>query len=45
VAMLASKSSDQRSDFDTFHCLRCNTVISLTPEPSASKPAGAKEAD
>ena len=43
--MLASKSSNDRDDFDTFHCLRCNTVISLTSEGKPSKAAGTEEAD
>jgi hypothetical protein len=33
VAMLASKSSEDRPDFDTFNCLRCRAVISLAPVP------------
>jgi hypothetical protein len=43
--MLASKSSNDRDDFDTFHCLRCNTVISLTPGHEVPSVAGKEEAN
>jgi hypothetical protein len=31
VAMLASKSTPDSADFDTFDCLSCNTKISAGP--------------
>jgi hypothetical protein len=38
--MLASKSDQGGSDFDTFNCLNCEAVISLAP--TDTKPAGSK---
>jgi hypothetical protein len=36
--MLASKSDQGSSDFDTFNCLNCKAVISLAPVPTAAEP-------
>jgi len=40
VAMLASKSSQDRPDFDIFDCLRCEAVIKLTPFRTKSGSSG-----
>jgi hypothetical protein len=42
--MLASKSSQDSPDFDTFDCLRCEAVIKLMPfraTPDGKGPADA----
>ena len=36
--MISSKSDEQSANFDTFSCLNCKTVISLTPPPKGPKP-------
>jgi DNA-directed RNA polymerase subunit M/transcription elongation factor TFIIS len=43
LAMISSKSDEKSANFDTFACLNCNTVISLTPRrlvPSRSNERG-----
>jgi hypothetical protein len=35
--MIASKSSPQGRNFDTFNCLRCDTVISTAPTAKTPK--------
>ena len=40
VAMLASKSRPDSLAFDTFDCLRCDTVISVAPVRAAPEPTG-----
>jgi hypothetical protein len=37
VAMLGSKSNENSADFDTFTCLTCDTVITLTPPSKANR--------
>ncbi len=36
--MLASKSDEDGPGFDTFCCLKCETVISFAVPPRSSKP-------
>jgi hypothetical protein len=36
--MVGSRSSEQAEQIDTFFCLKCETVISLTPPPRKPKP-------
>jgi hypothetical protein len=43
MAMLAGKSNADSPDFDTFDCLRCETVIEL--RPFRPKPKGMGLAD
>jgi hypothetical protein len=33
VAMVGSRSTEGVGQFDTFSCLKCDTVITLTPPP------------
>jgi hypothetical protein len=36
--MLSSKSDENSAQFDTFSCLNCKTIISLTAPPKTPKP-------
>ena len=38
LAMISSKSDEQSAEFDTFSCLNCKTVITLTPPLESPKP-------
>jgi hypothetical protein len=38
LAMLSSKSDERDAQYDTFSCLNCKTIISLTPPPKSPKP-------
>jgi hypothetical protein len=37
LAMLSSKADEQSAEFDTFSCLNCKTIITLSPPPKSPK--------
>jgi hypothetical protein len=37
-AMVGGRSDENGAQVDTFSCLNCQTVITLTPPPKAPKP-------
>jgi hypothetical protein len=40
IAMVGSRSKPGQADFDTFHCLHCDTMIHLDGAPEDREPSG-----